>query len=137
MKHRLPPVFVDTSAWIDILEGGQLRPFVEAASRGALGLGIAHTSDFVVLEAYTFIGRNHRKAEALRFLDLATGPDFYLHACGADVVDEAMEKARARPLGRELSLVDWTTAILMEHHRVRHILTADRAFRQLGFEVLP
>lgn len=137
MSARLPPVFLDSAAWIDVLEGGPLHAFVDAVARGHSGLGIAHTSDFVVLEAYSFIARNHRKAEAVRFLDLATGTGVYLHPCGADVVDDAIAQARSRPLGRELSLTDWTSAVLMGRHSVRHIVTTDRAFEQIGLVVIP
>lgn len=137
MSTNLPPVFFDTSAWIDIVERRALMPWLEAPSRGAAGLGKAHTSDFVLLEAYSFIARNHRREAALRFLALASSPAFIVHPPGGDVVDDAVALARERRLGRDLSLVDWTTAVIMERHRIRHILTHDRAFGQLGFEVLP
>lgn len=137
MSDRLPPVFFDTGAWIDLMAGSTVMPWLDEAQRRRAGLGKAHTSDYVVLETYSFIVRNHRKPEALRFLDVATSPSFILHPSDADLVDRAMARARARPLKRELSLVDWTTALLMEEHGIRHVLTTDRAFRQLGFEVLP
>jgi predicted nucleic acid-binding protein len=52
-------------------------------------------------------------------------------------VDRAITKARGRAVKRELSLVDWTSALLMEDHGIPFILTTDRAFAQLGFRILP
>lgn len=138
MTPRLPPVFVDTGAFVALAhQRPEFRQFASAAARQGAGMGKAHTSDFVVLEAYSFIARNRRREAAMEFLDFATGPAFVLHPPGGDLVDEAIARARARPLKRELSLVDWTNVVLMERHGIRHILTTDRGFRQLSFQVLP
>lgn len=138
MIKRLPPVFVDTSAWIDI---AQAQPRAVAyvqrlAEKGTL-LGKAHTSDYVVIEAYSFLLKDNRRERALAFVDTATPPAILLHPSDAALVDDAIERARSRRLKRELTLVDWTTVLLMERHDIRHILTTDRAFAQLGFIVLP
>lgn len=133
----LPGVFIDTSGWIALLEDPDAHRWVDATARAETGLGKAHTSDYVVLEAYSFIVRNHRRTAALRFLDIATGPGFILHPSDGDLVDRAIQRARERALKRELTLVDWTTALLMGEHRLRHIVTTDRGFAQLGFELLP
>lgn len=131
----LPPLFFDTGGWIRLMDA-RASPWVDAIARGQTGFGKAHTSDYVLLETYSFILKNHRRDEALRFLDIATGSEFILHACDADLVDRAMARARERAFKRELSLVDWTSALLMEDHGIRHVLTTDRGFAQLGFDVV-
>jgi predicted nucleic acid-binding protein len=134
---RLPPVFFDTAAWIDVMAGEPIRAYVEAASRGALGLGTGHTSDYVLLETFSFLLKRNGRQVAIDFLDVATRSEFVLHPSDADLVDRAMKRARGRALKRELSLVDWTSAVLMEDHGIHHIFTKDRAFGQLGFVLLP
>ena len=131
-------MFVDTSGWIDIVQGEpNALGWLHLASDERREMGPAHTSDYVIAEAYSFIQRNHRRADALRFLDAATRSSIVLHPSDADLVDRAMAEARKRSFKHELSLIDWTSALLMRHHGIDHILTTDRGFAQLGFTVLP
>jgi predicted nucleic acid-binding protein len=133
---RLPPVFLDTGGWIELVQRGGTASWVQALSRSEAGFGKAHTSDYVILETYSFLMKNHRRPVALGFLEVATGPEFIIHPSDADLVDRAMATAQARSLKRELNLVDWTTALLMQDHHIRHLLTTDRGFAQLGFELI-
>jgi len=134
---RYPPLFVDTAGWIESTAEGQVQDLLVATQRSGMGLGKAHTSDYVLLECYSYILKHRRREAALAFLQGVDESGVIVHPPGGDVVDLAVERARERPLKRELSLVDWTSVVLMEQRGIRHILTTDRAFAQLGFEVLP
>ncbi|MCA1814259.1 MAG: PIN domain-containing protein [Halobacteriales archaeon] len=133
--HRLPPVFVDAAGWIAVVRRGDAVAWL--GKLPTAGLGRAHTSDYVVAEAFSFIQRNHRREAALRFLEAVESGKFILHPSDADLLDRAMAEAREHSFQRELSLVDWTSALLMRDHGIQHILTTDRGFAQLGFNVLP
>lgn len=135
MALRLPSVFIDSAAWIDVVANEHADRWLDRLPTE--GLGQAHTSDYVVAEAFSFIQRNHRRAAALSLLDTVESSKFILHPSDADLVDRAMAEARKRSFKRELSLVDWTSALLMRDHGIRHVLTTDRGFAQLGFTVLP
>lgn len=52
------------------------------------------------------------------------------------IFDESMD-ALAKYEDQGLSFVDCTNVVIMRNSRIRTIFTFDRAFRRLGFEVVP
>lgn len=129
--------FADTSFWYAIQERRDSR---HAAARAlvAKGIGRVVTTNHVVGETWTLLGRRSGHRAAVGFLDrLYRLPDTeVIH------VDEAAEEAAWRWLRshdeREYSFVDATSFSVMRRRRIREALAFDGNFNAAGFvEVRP
>jgi predicted nucleic acid-binding protein len=132
-------LFVDTAGWVAAADAAdRLNDAVCRARDGWLEAGgLLVTSDYVIDETLT----------TLRFrLSLAAAERWWTQLEGStrlrlEGVDGARaEKARAlffRYRDKELSLTDCTSFIVMKELRLRQVLTLDRHFGQMGFELLP
>ena len=132
-------LFVDTAAWIAAADakdatGTAVR---EARDHWLLEGGRLVTSDYVVDETLTTMRfRLGLDAAQAWWLQIGNSPRLQIES-----IDGA-RGARARLLffryrDKDFSFTDCSSFVVMHELRIRHALTLDHHFRQMGFEVLP
>jgi predicted nucleic acid-binding protein len=132
-------VFVDTGGWMACADGADpAHPACTAARDTALEAGrILVTTDFVVDETLTLI----------RFrLGLEAAHVWWQQIDGSArlrwerVENDRFERARSlffQYRDKDLSFTDCTSIAVMRELKLKTVLTTDRHFHQVGFEVLP
>jgi predicted nucleic acid-binding protein len=132
-------VFVDTGGWMACADRADPAHAACAAARDAtLEAGrILITTDFVVDETLTLI----------RFrLGLAAADTWWQQIDGSArlrwerVENDRFERARNLFFGycdKDLSFTDCTSIAVMRELKLKTVITTDRHFHQVGFEVLP
>jgi predicted nucleic acid-binding protein len=131
-------VFVDTGAWIALAVTRD--PLHERARSTWSALGRAgarlSTSTAVVLETFTYLDRKGSRELASRWrLSLREVKRLkVLEFTGADL-DAAYGFLERRDL-HKLSLVDATSFVLMQRHRIRVAFSFDTHFAVAGFRLL-
>ena len=130
-------IFVDTSAFYALIDAqdpnhGTARMTMERLHAEDASL---LTHEYVLVETTALIQRRLGLGALRRFLDgmlplvEIAWVDAHLHA-------EASEALLAAGR-REVSLVDWTSFLVMRRHGVRQAFTFEADFVAQGFEVLP
>lgn len=129
--------FVDTSAFFALLDADdahQARAHGHLQETLATGIHLL-THEYVVVETIALVQRRLGLGALGRFVDdllpvvEVAGVDATLHV-------EAREALLAAGR-RNVSLVDWTSFLVMRRHGVRRAFTFDADFGTEGFEVLP
>ncbi|HYN47648.1 MAG TPA: PIN domain-containing protein [Candidatus Nanopelagicales bacterium] len=129
--------FVDTSAFFALLDAddahrGRARTHLQDAQAAGVDL---LTHEYVVVETTALVQRRLGLEALRRFVD------DLLPLVEVAWVDEALHgEAREALLAagrRNVSLVDWTSFLVMRRHGVRRAFTFDPGFRAEGFEVVP
>lgn len=132
-------MFVDTAAWVAAADGSDAANVAvrDARDRWLSEGGRLTTTDYVIDETLTTI----------RFrLGLHAAEAWWLQIDGSarlriESIDEARrERARSLFFGyrdKNFSFTDCCSFVLMRELRIRWVLTLDRHFRQMGFEVVP
>jgi predicted nucleic acid-binding protein len=129
--------FVDTSAFFALLDDDDAhRERARAHLAEVLAAeGDLLTHEYVVVESTALIQRRLGLEALRRFVD------DLLPLVEIAWVDEALHgEAREALLAagrRNVSLVDWTSFLVMRRHGVRRAFTFDPDFGAEGFEVLP
>jgi predicted nucleic acid-binding protein len=130
-------IFVDTAAFYALTDG---RDPNHARARDTLGALRAAdvallTHEYVVLETTALVQRRLGLATLRRFVD------DILPLAEIAWVDQSLHmEAREALLAagrRRVSLVDWTSCLIMRRVGVRQAFTFDPDFAAEGFEVLP
>ena len=130
-------IFVDTSAFYALIDD---RDPNHGRARSALAGLVADdagllTHEYVVVETTALVQRRLGLAALRRFVD------DLLPLVEIAWVDEALHtEAREALLAagrRNVSLVDWTSFLVMRRHGVRRAFTFDPDFGGEGFQVLP
>jgi predicted nucleic acid-binding protein len=132
-------VFVDTGGWMACADGGDpAHATCRAARDGRLEGGhTLITTDFVIDETLTLI----------RFrLGLGAAKAWWQQIDGSvrlrweRVENDRFERARHlffQYRDKDLSFTDCTSIAIMRELKLTTVLTTDRHFQQMGFEVLP
>ena len=129
--------FVDTSAFFALLDDDDAhRERARTHLREVIETGVdLLTHEYVVVEATALVQRRLGLAALRRFVD------DLLPLVEIAWVDEALHtEAREALLAagrRNVSLVDWTSFLVMRRHGVRRAFTFDPDFGGEGFQVLP
>jgi predicted nucleic acid-binding protein len=129
--------FVDSSAFFALLDADDAhRERANAHLQEARAAGVAlFTHEYVVVETTALVERRLGLGALRRFVD------DLLPLVEVAWIDEALHiEAREALLAagrRNVSLVDWTSFLVMRRHGVRRAFTFDPDFGAEGFEVLP
>ncbi len=130
-------VFVDSGAHLGLLDPQDQNHVEAAACFRRLEDRRLVTSTAVLAEVAT---RGARLVGARPVADYIRGvlssPLYAVPEVGHAFFAEALD-ALAKYEDQGLSFTDCTTAILMRAGRIRTVFTFDRAFRRLGFQVVP
>lgn len=129
--------FVDTSAFFALLDADdahQARAHAHLQETLATGIDLL-THEYVVVESTALIQRRLGLGALRRFVD------DLLPLVEVAWIDETLHgEAREALLAagrRNVSLVDWTSFLVMRRHGVRRAFTFDPNFGAEGFEVAP
>jgi hypothetical protein len=133
-------IFVDTSAWLALVDPADVhyaeaRTFEGALQQGTHGKLV--TSDFVLDETITIV---RDRAGISRACDLAHGlldsPNVHVLWVGEPQFRDALEMLFQHE-DKHWSLTDCTSFILMRAMEIDSAFTFDSDFRQAGFATLP
>lgn len=130
-------IFIDTAAFYALLDARDPNHVAARLTMERLRAAEASllTHEYVLVETSALIQRRLGIGVLRRFIDgllplvEVTWVDTGLHA-------EAREALLAAGR-REVSLVDWTSFLVMRRHGVQQAFTFDADFAAQGFEVLP
>jgi len=137
---RRPPVFVDTAAWVALIDASDRQ---HAPAEGFWTAAVADgerflTTDYVLDETYTLLRRRprglamaavvHETAEGSRLVELAS-IDVELRRQAWDLFTTYRDKV--------LSFTDCTSFAVMRQRDLHTAFTFDADFQRVGFTVLP
>ncbi len=132
-------VFVDTSAWIALVDKSERRHKDVAAAYKKLltGTQVLITSDLVLAESHILVRRTLGYSAAETFLESTnTSPSIeiiFLDDALEQVAKELLKKFR----DQELSFTDAASFAIMKARRIHRTLTLDQHFKLAGFTMLP
>lgn len=132
-------LFVDTAGWMACADAADpAYDPARAARDAALEAGrVLVTTDYVVDETLTLVRMRLGIRAAEAWWAQVEGSPRVRH----EAIDALRaEKARAvmfRHRGKDYSLTDCTSFVVMRELRLKDALTTDRHFRQMGFHILP
>jgi len=132
-------VYVDTSAWIALVDKSERRhKDVSDAYRKLLrGTQMLVTSDLVLAESQILLRRRLNFSAAETFLDSAnTSPSIeiiFMDHSLEQVAKELLKKFR----DQELSFTDAASFAIMKARRIHRALTLDQHFQLAGFKMIP
>jgi predicted nucleic acid-binding protein len=133
------PVFIDTSAFYDLVNNRQRRHQEAVAIFRRLGGAGAHlfTTNFVLTEVHALlVGRDKRPDKGSAFLDSIYGSDS-IRLIRVDEPDEQRARALlARYQDKLFSFVDATSFVIMERLKITHAFSFDDDFTQYGLITL-
>ncbi len=129
--------FIDTSAFFALLDADDHNRDRARAHLGGLveAEEALLTHEYVVVEATALIQRRLGLGALRRFVDDLL-PLVEIAWVDEDLHREAREALLAAGR-RTVSLVDWTSFLVMRRHGVRRAFTFDPHFGSEGFEVVP
>ena len=132
-------LFVDTGAWFALqVPDDRWHAVATATLRELLRRGYAlTTSNLVVGETYTLLGRTHGHAAAWRFLDtLRASTRLDVIHVDVDIEREAYAILR-RFADQTLSYVDGASFACMRRRKIQRAFAFDRHFASAGFVRVP
>jgi hypothetical protein len=132
-------VFVDTAGWVACADGADPAHEAACAARdGALEAGrTLVTTDYVADETLTLLRLRLGVAAARGWWEQV---DRSPRLRWEQIDHERFEKARQiffQYRDKDYSFTDCTSFVLMRELRLADVLTTDRHFRQMGFQMLP
>ncbi|HZS93358.1 MAG TPA: PIN domain-containing protein [Chloroflexota bacterium] len=129
-------IFVDTSFWVALINQRDAHHAEALALLHRYGTDPLSTTNHVVGETWTFLGRRMGHAAAVRFLDMIDqSPRLQIVTVPPSLEEEALLWLR-RHDEREYSFVDATSFALMRSLTIRDALAFDGDFSAAGFHEL-
>lgn len=137
--ERMKSLFVDTAGWVACADAADPAHARSVAARDtALESGhVLVTTDYVVDEALTLVRMRLGLPAAEAWWHQV---DRSSRLRWERIDSDRFEKARAaffRYRDKDFSFTDCTSFIVMRERRLTQVLTTDRHFRQMGFQMLP
>lgn len=137
---RIRQIFVDTAGWVALFNPDD--PTHQAAKSFWQELLAERpkeivTTEYVLLETYTFLRRHGGLGAAVTFHEtLAESALVKIVEITADIRDKAWEMFRKYE-DKDFSFVDCTSLVVMQGHGLSHAFSLDEHFQQMGFQVHP
>jgi predicted nucleic acid-binding protein len=131
----VPTVFVDTAAWIALLNRSDaLRPrALEVMATLQQQKSNLVTTELVLLEVADALSAPRFRAKVVTFVDgLRKSGVTQIIPGGRDLLDAGWELYRQRP-DKEWGLTDCTSFVVMEQQQITQAVTSDQHFEQAGF----
>lgn len=143
MAYTSDPLFIDTAAFFArfnerATEHERARAVFDGIRSGELRYDPLFTSRYVLSELATLMLRKVSHRAAVNALDtIREASSFNVLPVGGDAFDRTCEQF-ARYDDRQISFVDYSSAVLADNRGIEHIFTFDRSdFHTLGFTVVP
>ena len=132
-------LFVDTAGWMACADASDPSHAAAGEARDtALEQGaLLVTTDYVMDETLTLIRMRLGLPAAKAWLDQIEGSSrLRWEWIGMERAEKA-RKAFFRFRDKSYSFTDCTSLVVMQELRLKQVLTTDRHFRQMGFQMLP
>jgi predicted nucleic acid-binding protein len=132
-------VFVDTAGWMACADEDDPAHARARASRDeVLEQGsVLVTTDYVIDETLTLVRMRLGLAAAKTWWEQIEGSSrLRWEWIGMDRAERA-RRAFFRYRDKNYSFTDCTSLVVMQELKLKHVLTTDHHFRQMGFQVLP
>lgn len=132
-------VFVDTSAWIAVSDGGdKYHPAARVAYQRLISdRCIFLTTNLVVAEAYIIIRRTGGHAQAIRLLRSLRGSPRLQRVWFDASLESQAEAILERHTDQDFSFTDAVSFAVMQERGIEEAFTFDRHFATLGFRMIP
>ena len=132
-------VFVDTSAWIAVSDGGdKYHPAARVAYQRLISdRCIFLTTNLVVAEAYIIIRRTGGHAQAIRLLRSLRGSPRLQRVWSDASLESQAEAILERHTDQDFSFTDAVSFAVMQERGIEEAFTFDRHFATLGFRMIP
>lgn len=127
-------VFIDSSFWIALLDQkDQKHPIARDYLKTLLQNYRICLSDFIVFETITYLNCSIKRHDlALTFLKKTEPPGISLIIVDETVKSKSVEWFK-RYSGKDLSITDCTSFVLMKSHKIKLYAGFDRHFEEFGF----
>lgn len=132
-------LFVDTAGWMACADASDPShaPACEARDTALEQGALLVTTDYVIDEMLTLIRMRLGLPAARAWLNQVEGSSrLRWEWVGMERAEKA-RKAFFRFRDKSYSFTDCTSLVVMQELRLKMVLTTDRHFRQMGFQVLP
>lgn len=132
-------IFVDTAGWMACADEGDPAHARARESRdAALERGkVLVTTDYVIDETLTLVRMRLGLAAAKTWWEQLEGSSrLRWEWIGMDRAERA-RRAFFRHRDKTYSFTDCTSLVVMQELKLKNVLTTDRHFAQMGFQVLP
>jgi uncharacterized protein len=132
-------LFVDTAGWMACADAGDSAHHAAGAARdAALEQGaLLVTTDYVMDETLTILRmRLGLPAAKAWWEQVEASPRVRWEWIGMERAEKA-RRAFFRYRDKGYSFTDCTSLVVMQELRLKQVLTTDRHFRQMGFQVQP
>lgn len=132
-------VFVDTSAWIAVSDGGdKYHPAARAAYQRLIGdRRMFLTTNLVVAEAYLIIRRTGGHAQAIRLLHSLRGSPRLQRIWSDASLESRAEAILEQHVDQDFSFTDAVSFAVMQERGIEEAFTFDSHFATLGFRMIP
>ena len=131
----MPRVFVDTAAWVALLNTRDELHESAQKQLEALRLQNAQliTTEFVLVELANTFSAPVWRQKVVRFIDgLRRVPNLQIIPADSVLLDKGWNLFRNRP-DKEWSLTDCTSMFVMESDQIKLAFSSDHHFEQAGF----
>ena len=131
------PVFVDTAAWIALIN---FRDALHSQAQSVYSNLVRRkvplvTTDFVLLEVADALGTPPLRAQTIVFVNRLRQGVIEIVPLNANLMDKGWALYSQRP-DKEWGLTDCTSFVVMQERSIVEAFTSDHHFAQAGFTVL-
>jgi hypothetical protein len=133
-----PIVFVDTSAWLALVNRSDSFHFKAKETRDTLLKNKAKSfvTDFVIVEVANCLSRVPFRSSAIKLVNfIKTAEDIELVKIEQEIFDEAWNLYCSHQ-DKEWSFTDCTSIMVMNRKGIREAFSTDHHFEQAGFTIL-
>lgn len=133
-----PIVFVDTSAWLALVNRSDSFHFKAKETRDTLLKNKAKSfvTDFVIVEVANCLSRVPFRSSAIKLVNfIKTAEDIELVKIEQEIFDEAWNLYCSHQ-DKEWSFTDCTSIVVMNRNGIREAFSTDHHFEQAGFTIL-
>jgi len=134
----MKPIFVDTAAWLALVNKSDL--FHQKARSVRDALIEQHftfvVTEYVLVETANALSRPPLRAAAIKLLlTIQKSKDIDTVAISREIYTKAFELYSARP-DKDWSFTDCTSFVVMKAQGIKEAFTTDHHFQQAGFSIL-
>lgn len=133
--RKFPSIFIVASACVALNEEKdsyhkKAKTFIRKIKDGEYNFVPIHTSEFILLETYTYLNYNYNYRAEVDIVDRIKDSNLIIHPFSSIQFDDIWKNIKDPE--NELSFVDGTTVRYMEKYDIHHIFSFDSDFSKFN-----